>query len=345
MAHNIDMSNGRANMAFLGDRKDIWHKLGQGMDAGMTVEQWTAAAGLGWEAVKVPAVADIRPLNLKEPNGDLRRGVVIPNQFFLARSDTGAPLGYVSGRYQQHQPVDVMRWFERYVSVDARFALNTAGSLRGGVIIWALAQYNDSLDVNGEAHKAYLLMTTTFDGSGATINKATMTRVVCNNTLDASLADGGKSVVRTRHNTKFDAQAVSRELATIAEGFDAYKAMATAMAQSELGQNDVSAFFKAVLDIPFEAKPDEISGKKMASFDALRQAYGDTMREGTAGGTKWTALNAVTRYVDHVKHVRPNGGSVDESRVLSANFGSGAAMKAKALGLLMPDLRTMAVAA
>jgi hypothetical protein len=31
MSHNIDMTGGRYNMAFTGDRKDIWHRHGQQM--------------------------------------------------------------------------------------------------------------------------------------------------------------------------------------------------------------------------------------------------------------------------------------------------------------------------
>lgn len=29
MAHDLDMTNGRANIAYLGSRKDVWHHLGQ----------------------------------------------------------------------------------------------------------------------------------------------------------------------------------------------------------------------------------------------------------------------------------------------------------------------------
>lgn len=41
MAHNIDMTNGRANIAFLGDHADIWHRLGQEMAPGMSTQHQT----------------------------------------------------------------------------------------------------------------------------------------------------------------------------------------------------------------------------------------------------------------------------------------------------------------
>src|SRR5882724_9489974 len=48
MAHNIDMTNGRANMAFMGDRKDIWHRLGAQMPADASIDTWASQAGLAW---------------------------------------------------------------------------------------------------------------------------------------------------------------------------------------------------------------------------------------------------------------------------------------------------------
>jgi phage/plasmid-like protein (TIGR03299 family) len=336
MAHNIDMSNGRANMAFLGDRADIWHRLGQGMLPGQSIQEWSKAAGLDWTAIKVPALA-----MLAGPQWDhiepAKRFMEVEGQRHVVRSDTGRPLGYVSDQYQPVQPVEVLEWFQQYIGVDDRFALDVAGSLKNGEIIWATASFRDSLNIVGEEHKARLLMTTTFDGSGATINKATMTRVVCNNTLDAALSDK-KATIRTRHNTKFNADRVGRELATIAAGFEHYKAMAEGMVAVQQSQADVSNFFKAMLDIPFDAKQDDISGRKMNQFRALGLAYKETVMEGTQAGTAWTALNAITRWIDHDRSTR-GGDNKIEAQVLSANFGSGAQLKAKAVELLMPAIR------
>ncbi len=336
MVHNIDMSNGRANIAFLGNRKDVWHRLGQEMQDGMTIPQWAEAAGLGWTAIKVQAIAALTGVGWDhiEP---AQRFMEVEGQRFVCRSDNGRPLGYVSDQYQPVQPVEVLEWFQHYIGQDDRFALDVAGSLKNGEIIWATASFRDSVQVVGEDHKARLLMTTTFDGSGATINKATMTRVVCNNTLDAALSDR-KATIRTRHNTKFNAERVRAELGQIAAGFEHYKVMAEAMVAKDLGQNDISLFFKGLLDIPFDAKQDDISTRKMNQFRALSDAYRETVQEGTAAGTAWTALNAVTRYVDHDKATRGHANQ-DEARVLSANFGTGAAMKARAVELLLPAFK------
>lgn len=333
MSHNISMVNDRANIAFLGERKDIWHRLGQEMKPGMSSNEWATAAGLDWTAIKVPALAALEGEQFDHiaPGERFRK---VEERNFVVRSDNGYPLGFVSDRYEPVQPAEVLDWFDRYISVDDRFQLDVAGSLKNGETIWATATFRDPLDVAGDKHCARVLMTTTFDGSGSTINQGTMTRVVCNNTLNVSLADK-RSVIRTRHNTKFDAQAVGRELAQIAKGFGAYKAIGDALAQHEMAKNEMADFFKAALDIPLDAKPKDISTRKQNQYKAIGQAYRTTVvDEGAPQGSAWAALNAITRYVDHDRT-----GGEDEAKFSSAQFGSGAAMKASAFQMLMPMIK------
>lgn len=332
MAHNIDMTNNRANMAFLGSRQDIWHRLGEEMQPGMSIDAWATAAGLAWTAVKVPAIASLEGKQFDHIDAG-KRFHPVAERNFVVRSDNGHPLGYVSDRYQPVQPRDVLEWFDRYIAVDDRFQMDVAGSLKNGESIWATATYRDPLDIAGDRHTARVLMTTTFDGTGSTINQGTMTRTVCNNTLNVALADT-RAVVRTRHNTKFDAGKVGKELAQIATGFAAYKAMGDALAQNEMAKEEISAFFKTCLDIPLEAKPADISSRKQNQFTAVAKAYRTSVGEGAPQGSAWAALNAITRYVDHD---RTNG--TDEAVFSTAQFGSGAQMKAQAVELLLPRIK------
>jgi phage/plasmid-like protein (TIGR03299 family) len=341
MAHNLDFSTGKAGIAFLGAREDVWHNLGQAMQPGMSVESWAKAAGLDWMAVHCDAVA-----NLAGPEFDhiepSKRMAKVDNFNFVVRSDTGHVLGYGTDRRKEVQPAELLAWFDRYISVDDRFQLDVAGSLKQGEIIWATATFRDALMVGGDKVQGRLLMTTAYDGSMSTINKATTTRVVCNNTLSAALVDS-RCEVRTRHNTAFDAARVGQELGRVAGGFESFKRMGDALAASEMAGIAVSKFFKTVLDIPFDPdtgkSPDDISTRKRNMFDDLRNAYSATLKEGTEPNTAWCALNAVTRYVDHDRTTRGNGVSAEEKQFTSAQFGSGAAMKAHAVQLLMPRIK------
>lgn len=327
MAHMIDMSNNRANIAFLGSKNDVWHRMGQEMQPGMSIEAWAQEAGLGWEAVQVDAYAAC-PAGMQKVDGYAH----------IVRNDTWEQLGYATEDYKVVQPSEVLAWFQEYISVDDRFQLDVAGALRGGRTVWATATFNGPLMAAGDEHRARLLMSTTFDGSGATINQATMTRVVCNNTLKVATTDK-RAVVRTTHRSKFNKDTVARQLSDIAASFDTYRAMADAMAQVQTSREQVSKFFKALLDIPFDVKSDDVSPRKLSAFQDLNKAYAETVHEGTPALTNWTALNAVTRYADHGRDIRNSAqhGSMEAARFFNANFGgTGDTLKGKAVELLMP---------
>jgi len=154
------------------------------------------------------------------------------------------------------------------------------------------------VSVGGESHAMRVLMSTTYDASGATINQCTATRVVCQNTLRIAHGDA-RAAIKTRHSTKFDAAKVGRELAQLAQGFAQFKAIGDAMAGVEMSAQQISEFFKTILEIPFDAKKDDVSSRKMNQFSDLSRAYSTSVREGAEKNSVWAALQAVTRYADH----------------------------------------------
>jgi phage/plasmid-like protein (TIGR03299 family) len=349
MSDNIGtMRDGRASFAFRGDRNDIWHRKGNQHDPSWSVDDWARNSGLNFEAVKVPAYADLSGIPGMSYGAGMHR---VDTRHFIARSDNGHILSpqAVTDRYQVVQPREVLDWFQQYVAVDPRFQLDTAGALHSGEVIFATAVFNGETDVAGSKHKMRLLMTTTFDGSGATINRGCTTRTVCNNTLDVALLEKEGGVVRTRHNTKFNAAEVGKELATIAAGFAKFKAMGEAMAATHFNEPDVSAFFKLTLDIDLKAERKDISTRKMNQFEELVRCYRvGTRQENLQPATAWSMLQAVTRYADHNKSVR--GDSPEDTRFASSvvdRSGSGALMKSKAVLLLdeMSDHKLLAAVA
>lgn len=338
MAHNIGfLSDGRRSFAFRGDRNDIWHRLGNQHEDGWTVQDWARNSGLDWEAVKLPAFVDHSTLHFARSADPLAR---VANRWFVCRGDNGNVLseGTVTDQYKIVQPAECLDFCEQYVAADPNFKLDTAMSLRGGAIIAVTAVYEDQ-NVCGERHRARLLMTTSMDGSGSTLARGLMTRVVCNNTLDAGIAEKDKSVIRVRHSTKFDAERAGKELAVIVQSFAKYKAMGEAMARVHMQDTELSRFFKATLDIKPDDKLDDLSTKKQNDFRELFNCYKVGInQEGLDRNTGYSAMQAITRYVDHNKTVRGGDGtaqSTHEQRLLSANFGgSGQLMKQKAVAYL-----------
>lgn len=126
MAHEITIhANGVAEMAYVGVTP--WHGLGQILMPDSTIEEWRIAAGLNWTIERSP---------VKFMNGTLHDW---NEHQVLYRSDTNAPLSIVSNRYHIVQPEAVLEFFRDLVA-DAGFQIETAGTLKGGKRIWALAR-------------------------------------------------------------------------------------------------------------------------------------------------------------------------------------------------------------
>lgn len=327
MAHMLDMSNGRANIAYVGETP--WHGMGQQvLDPNMPVHEWAIAAGMDWSAVRVPVGIKL---------GDEWHEQ--PGKFTIVRDDTFAPLGTFTDRYKVVQPDDILSFFRDFILTDDRFTMETAGCLKGGGVVWALAKFSEHMTVMGEAHAPYVMLSTSFDGTLATTAQATMIRVVCNNTLQASIYSKNSGTVKIRHSQVWNektAQAAHEQLEQVSAGYAAYKGMAEALAGQRMARQAAVDFFKGLIgaDAPKEGK-EEVSSRKSNQLDALMTAYDATLGEGTDKGTAWTVFNAVTRYVDHDRATRrTNGDDVDAAKMLSRFFGSGAALKSQALEML-----------
>lgn len=105
----------------------------------------------------------------------------------------------------------MLGFYRDLVSVGG-FELETAGVLRGGKKLWALAKTGqETMLAGGDKVKAYLLLATSCDGSLATTAQFTSIRVVCNNTLQMAVGES-KGAIRVPHSTTFDPAAVKMEL-------------------------------------------------------------------------------------------------------------------------------------
>ena len=148
-----------------------------------------------------------------------------PEQKVLYRSDTKAPLSVVSARYQIVQPAEILESYRDLTEVGG-FQLETAGVLKEGRKLWALARTGQSATLKGKDEvNGYLLLATACDGTLATTAQFTSVRVVCNNTLQIALGDSD-SAVKVPRRSQFDAQAVRgltvrRHTSTVADCCDA----------------------------------------------------------------------------------------------------------------------------
>jgi phage/plasmid-like protein (TIGR03299 family) len=230
----------------------------------------------------------------------------------------------VGKRYSVVQPRDVLEFYRDLVSAGG-FELETAGVLKAGRKLWALAKTGqETILKGGDRVKAYLLLATSCDGTLATTAQFTSVRVVCNNTLQ--LAVGDRAGVRVPHSTKFDPAAMKQELGLGLTAWDSFMCSIKTMAERKVNKFEAMNFLVDVLgdrDVPLAEQPNQ---KALQSVHSLFAGAGKGAELAAASGTVWGLLNAVTEYVDHDRRARSQ-----DYRLDSAWFGQGAAIKGRAL--------------
>lgn len=311
MAHQVEQ------MAYVG--RTPWHGLGNKLPEQQPLEVWMEQAGLDWTIHETP----VRFINGNK--GHLGEILSFDDHKVLYRSDTHAPLSVVSQRYQVVQPREIMEFY-RDLTEKSGFELETAGSLKGGRKIWALARTGQSGVLKGsDRTDAYVLLATACDGTLATTAQFTSIRVVCNNTLTIAL-DGRPSAVKVPHSTTFDPQAVKKQLGICVSTWDEFMYRLKALSERKVKPVEAQNYFLRVFSDdtkPGSIQPSErLMGPAMALFDGKGKGADLASSKGTAFGL----LNAVTQFVDHERRAR----SID-NRLDSAWFGTGADLKQKAL--------------
>jgi phage/plasmid-like protein (TIGR03299 family) len=314
MAHLIEQ------MAYVGATP--WHGLGSRLSPKQPIEIWQREAGMDW---KIQG----SPVHFKSDSiGALGSIHTFPDQKVLYRSDTKAPLSVVSQRYQVVQPREVLEFYRDLTEVSG-YELETAGVLKGGRKFWALARTGQGTTLKGNDQvNGYLLLATSCDGTLATTATPTTVRVVCNNTLTIAL-DGSAKAIKVPHSTRFDPQAVKKQLGIAVSQWDNFMHRMRMLSERKVQWHEAMGFFMNVL---CDANPNTPLPAVLPNERALRKVQGLYEGQGrgstleSAQGTAWGLLNAVTEYVDHERRAR----SI-EYRMDSAWFGQGAQIKQRAL--------------
>jgi len=332
MSHMIDVDavTGKATMAFVGE--EAWHGLGNRLTPDASIDVWMQESGTGYEVKRAPVSFH-----------DGHRFQKYDAKHVIFRADTGTPLSVMGNElaYKLVQPAQVWAFF-RDVMHTQGFSIETAGALDGGRRIWVLAKINDGAPIlDGDIVRPYVLGCTSYDGSMSTTFKLTAIRVVCHNTLTASVGYGGEgaprgqsekdephSIVRVPHSKDFDADAARVDLGIFLNDWEKHLAEMRRLARQPVDDEFVVAFLKELLpkvEIP-EGKTmmDNLTAKRIVRL--FNEGTGQDL-EG-ANGTAWGLLNAVTEYVDHQRGVEAN-------RRTSAWFGTGEGMKNRAQELLL----------
>ncbi len=322
MGHEIDFSLDRPAIAYVGQKP--WHGYGEELDTFQPLEKWRIAAGLDWNVLRRPIYTNLTVDQESEAaNGYVGR-TRIKNRVALIRDDTQNVLSLVSDRFKVVQPKQVLEFFRDLIDREG-FQMNTAGALRDGRRVWALAETGKDFTIQGDRVGAYLLLATSYDGTFSTTAQFTSIRVVCNNTLGFSLDRGGEGgIVKIPHNQDFNAVSVKADLG-LDHSWANFKNNVIGLTERRVTKREAIEYFLTLLGVTEEEAAD---GKQLLNVKKLLNFYESSPGSQliTAKDTAWGLVNAVTYLTDHSRRARTTGDRFD-----SASFGSGAALKRKAM--------------
>lgn len=320
MSHELSKVNGKVEFAYLQAHGEPWHGLGQPMEQGQSIEDWRTAAGMNWRIRKAFVRYPTAPGQTAE------QMTVLDDQIVLHRSDTGAALGIVSDRYQVVQPGEMLESMRGIARVGG-LEISAAGTLQGGRRFWATARIGEAAPLShADKIGGFLLISSSADGSSATEVRRTSTRVVCRNTLAIAQSEGAPSI-KISHRSAYDSARVREFMGANEAAWSAFRHSVVRLANVPVAQ-DKAEYLTAVL----LGDGDEAKGRDTRGFDRILALFnGQGMGANLDGvrGTAWGWLNACTEYADH--HVRAVS---DENRLVSAQWGAGAAFKTDALALV-----------
>lgn len=310
MSHELEFVNGQAQMAYAGDVP--WHGLGVKVPHDLTPAQMLEAAGLDWKVATQPCFTMIDDKRVKI------------NKQALVRDRDNKILDIISDDWKPMQNEDAFKFFNEFVAA-GDMTMETAGSLKDGKIVWALAAVKESFELFGGKDKvdAYLHFTNPHSYGQSIDVRFTPIRVVCNNTLTLSLNRQSKNMVKVSHRREFDAELVKETLGVAKHKLAQYKEMAEHLSKKRFNDESIVEYFTRVFPV-LTSKAD--SKKELSKSAKLAMEVIDTQPGAEFGqGSWWQAFNTVTYMTDHLI-----GRSAD-TRLQSAWYGANKGLKTRAL--------------
>lgn len=313
MAHNIEMIDGKAQMAYSGELP--WHGLGTKVPPDLTSDQMMDAAGLNWTVRKIPAFAKVGDKNV-----DVGRSA-------LVRNTDDKILDIVSNDWNPVQNQEAFEFFNDFIAA-SEMEMHTAGSLKDGKIVWALAKVKESFTLfKHDKVDSYMLFSNFHQYGFSTDIRFTPIRVVCNNTLSLSLSSDVDRQVKFNHRRKFEPDLAKLLLGIAADKLKKYKEMAAFLGSKKAKDEDVVEYFKRIFPVTSVKEgtdpKKEYSRNAGIAMDTMETQPGHEF----APGTWWPVYNSVTFMTDHIV------GRSNDTRMASSWYGVNKNLKVKALEL------------
>ena len=267
-------------------RETPWHQLGVVVQSAPTTAEALRLAEMDWHVAKEPCYD--------------KRNLVVPDTWLNVRDKDNAILGVVGNKYVNAQPVDAMDFIDGLIGKDIQ--LETAISLFGGRRICLLAKAPER-DILGDAVQPYVFVTTSFDGSSPTLAGTTVTRIVCNNTLDMAKANATRRFNVRHTGNLMDKLAEAKRVMKLSINYvDSIAFKANKYATRKMGKSE---FLMATNEL--FGDDDLATGKQKTNIAKLKEQFGIALRQPDLAnfkGSAWHYFQAVADFATHIDPVR-----------------------------------------
>lgn len=319
MAHNLEMlADGTASMAWAGQTP--WHGLGVEVDDNLTPLEMAQAASVDWTINREPVVARLNGKDIET------------NHYALVRSSDNRVIDVVPNDWHPTQNQKAFEFFAEFVR-NGDMSMHTAGSLKNGEIVWALAKVNESFAIgNGEDVVESHLLFTNFHTYGRSIDiRFTPVRVVCNNTLTMAIGRGAKNKVSISHRSEWDPEAVMIKLGIARTLMQSYKDRAQYLASRNFNKETIVEYFQRVFPVVTTKERSANDNTKLSKSAklALEKYLSEQPGAAFSEGSWWSAFNTVTFMTDHII------GRSSDTRLASAWYGANKGVKAHAMEIAL----------
>lgn len=318
MAHEVE------TMAYAGETP--WHGLGERVSNDLSPTQMMKKSGCDWTVEEVESFIEYNGKRI--PTG----------QKSLVRSTDASVLTNTGPGWKPVQNEEAFEFFSEYV-LAGDMEMHTAGSLKNGQMVWALAKIKDGFSAfKGDDVESYLLFSNPHQYGKSIDIRFTPIRVVCNNTLSLAVSNEAERGVRMGHRSEFRPNLVKEQLGIMKEELTKYKDIAQFLGSKKFNMDSLIQYYNTVFPRTsdkrtqgMELSVDTLSRPAKQCLEVLETQPGAEFGR----GTWWQAFNSVTFMTDHIQ------GRSQENRLYSSWFGSNQTRKKDAINTAV-DFAAMA---
>lgn len=300
-----------------------WHNLGVEVDPKIGVDDMLVKAGLDWEVERIA---------IRTADGD----EAIPEHVAIRRATDKKVYDIVSPRWKPVQNREILNFFKEWTEAgDA--TLETAGSLRMGRQVWALANLKNGFTLpGGDAVKGYVLLVGSHESGKATIAKPTAIRVVCANTLAMAL-QGSESKskwapgeIHVTHLNEFDPELAKEQMGLSRESIKNFEKAARTLQKLKLDTDKMVELLSPIFLSKNVNENEDIFDEENWGPTFKNIVWATEKAPGAVGKTGWGILQGTTYALDHMAKTKTPDG-----RFYAAQLGHQAANKTKVMSSLL----------